>query len=1035
MQTSEAMMQASLSHGDARREAPSYGDGATGHNGSGDGVSGGNGAPNTLQLYWDDHDPDLSVTDSRNHVHYTHTSGHDSGHNPYATSTRSMAAYSSAQHWEHQHQTSSSSYPHDSLVYTSDSYRLYNPQHANANVGLGADSGLTAGLGGSMQLGMRDSRQDSSSLDLKENMSLLASLPIGGDSNQHSNSNNDSYEDSTDSDLPPEKRKLSAAFRPRGKKKRNKCTAEQLRSLEAFFEKNRNPTGRIRLELSRRLRMPERSVQVWFQNRRAKVKTLERRGEDVGGDPKRRGDSTGRSSRAGDRDAGESTGTGRSGNGEGQENSTPSVTAFPTSALCVGTWRRVSPLICFFSRRLQSMTWYLTSESIGFKLEIPWTSIRTAYFDGPWSPSIAERAEGVRVPLGHFVIDLERPPTFFMEVFRSSPSKDGKDGEQKTCWRQCEDFTEHRQATSVNRHILNGPYEELREAVLALARSNTELEKMIVFRDEPGRASGKIPCGTSSTAENFGLVNASERSPGTFASSLQSLQPEGSPLGPFDANLSLSAPPNASISFGHDHDLGGQPAMSVWHTFRSPSVKMDASFEFDSPASMTTNLSETSFESGHRVPLGHPGSWKDGLGSIDTNPRSSLGSSMDLNALRIDTAGISSFGSSSMSAIEASSNSLQGYPHPSYAHQAASYDIVQQHGGNPHYRMDSWESTTSFESASSMQGSGYALPGDAAYVGNTNFNQGVHGNAGQSGRGNSGADSLEHLPLDPFPAQDAGSRPAGASRGQSLGLYADSEAHSLQPNASDGNEPTVEGSAGPRGGFGEEQIAGDLRAAQPRRLIALDEDMYVGETPTVRTRFNNGNESGQAAQPHSDGRTPNARLTTFGLGTGHGVQAMSQIHPELAVPSSVDPSAADRDYEGANSRRHLSETDNGNGDEDGGYGGPANHGRGRANTFRQHDYRPRSSEQLGASANNSDGRTGSGTDHEDGGSSGSVSRRSEHPTSPTSSSKQLTTGTSTTQRSVFGDVNTSADADKDDTHRNSEQTRAPVAKDVVDEET
>lgn len=59
------------------------------------------------------------------------------------------------------------------------------------------------------------------------------------------------------------------------RKKRNKCTPEQYRQLEAFFAKNRNPTGKVREELSKSIQMPERSVQVWFQNKRAKTKIME----------------------------------------------------------------------------------------------------------------------------------------------------------------------------------------------------------------------------------------------------------------------------------------------------------------------------------------------------------------------------------------------------------------------------------------------------------------------------------------------------------------------------------------------------------------------------------------------------------------------------------------------------------------------------------------------------------------------------------------------------------------------------------------
>ncbi len=492
---------------------------------------------------------------------------------------------------------------------------------ASNSLGLKDDSGLAIGLDGHLELAEHTSGEGRPS-DALDGLALIENLPFQA----ASSADNDSYEDSTDSDLPPEKKKLSAAFRPRGRKKRNKCTPEQLRSLEAFFEKNRNPTGRIRLELSRKLRMPERSVQVWFQNRRAKVKTIERRG-DAGSDSGRkksyslrtddksayRGGGSGMSSRS-SRDAGDPT---------------PSVTAIPTSALCIGTWRRVSPLICFFSRRLQSLTWYLTSESIGFKLEVPWTSIRSAHFDGPLSPSIAERAEGVRVPLGRFVIDLERPPTFFMEVFRSAPAKGGMGEEPKVSWRQCEDFTEDHQAMTVSRHILNGPYEELRSAVQALARCNEVLERRIMFRDAERRAAGDIPTGSGSTADNFGLIQ---------------------PLG-MRAMDPLTPPIDGSAAFGgtdaygnvvpmpmHAAGMGGVasplPKTAAWQHFRTPRAGAEA-WEFDSPASVSTNLSEASLDSTGRQLLGY--SPYGVSSSIEASPRSGLGSSVDLGTLRIDT--------------------------------------------------------------------------------------------------------------------------------------------------------------------------------------------------------------------------------------------------------------------------------------------------------------------------------------------------------------------------------------------------------------
>ncbi|KAJ1036616.1 hypothetical protein NDA13_000147 [Ustilago tritici] len=537
------------------------------------------------------------------------------------------------------------------------SYHDHIPNHAGFDLhygydtqgnslGLKADSGLHVGLNGDIDLNASMHR-DQKSFDPSDSRDLLDSLPYTA----NSSADNDSYEDSTDSDLPPEKKKLSAAFRPRGRKKRNKCTPDQLRSLEAFFEKNRNPTGRIRHELSRRLRMPERSVQVWFQNRRAKVKTVERRGDTGSDSCKQKSCST----RLSEKDTYRPVGlNGRSARDAADQ--VPSVTAIPTSALCIGSWRRVSPLICFFSRRLQSMTWYLTSESIGFKLEIPWTSIRSAYFDGPTSPSIAERAEGVRVPLGQFVIDLERPPTFFMEVFRSAPIKNGTTEEPKVSWRQCEDFTEDHQAMTVSRHILNGPYEELRSAVEALARCNDVLHKLIEFRDTKRRATGDIPTGSGSTADNFGL---------THNSGVRPMDPLASP---FDASTALAG----VDAYGNPMQMPMQSAAmsstsslsksATWHSFRAGRPGVEPGWEFDSPASVSTNLSEASLDSTQRHHVGY--SPYGVASSIEASPRSGLGSSVDLGALRLDSGGISNFSASVPMGPEGafdSRHSFEGY--------------------------------------------------------------------------------------------------------------------------------------------------------------------------------------------------------------------------------------------------------------------------------------------------------------------------------------------------------------------------------------
>ena len=61
--------------------------------------------------------------------------------------------------------------------------------------------------------------------------------------------------------------KLKAPKDDRERRKRNRITPEQLVQLEAAFSKDRSPTSTERRELSNRIGIAERAVQIWFQNR------------------------------------------------------------------------------------------------------------------------------------------------------------------------------------------------------------------------------------------------------------------------------------------------------------------------------------------------------------------------------------------------------------------------------------------------------------------------------------------------------------------------------------------------------------------------------------------------------------------------------------------------------------------------------------------------------------------------------------------------------------------------------------------------
>ncbi|KAJ3003201.1 hypothetical protein HKX48_001875 [Thoreauomyces humboldtii] len=60
-------------------------------------------------------------------------------------------------------------------------------------------------------------------------------------------------------------------------KKRARATTEQLAILEDVFLTQTSPNAKLREILAARVNMTERSIQIWFQNRRAKVKLMQKR--------------------------------------------------------------------------------------------------------------------------------------------------------------------------------------------------------------------------------------------------------------------------------------------------------------------------------------------------------------------------------------------------------------------------------------------------------------------------------------------------------------------------------------------------------------------------------------------------------------------------------------------------------------------------------------------------------------------------------------------------------------------------------------
>ncbi|KAI1335275.1 homeobox transcription factor [Xylariaceae sp. FL0016] len=288
--------------------------------------------------------------------------------------------------------------------------------------------------------------------DLLAHSTPDASTPTGSvDKNSQSPSPKSatSNSQSNNSRRPPRKSTLTQQQK---NQKRQRATQDQLSTLEMEFNKNPTPTANVRERIAEEINMTERSVQIWFQNRRAKIKLLAKKSLETGEDI----DSIPESMRAylamQAMESGKGLGgpyMGRTGlmpygsmmlGGEQGGQGKVLIHHLTCRSLSVGKWTRVGQntmdLIIFYSPEKCTMTYYINNEQAGYKIEYHFSSIKNIYLENP---------EGDANKLGGIVIELNRPPSFFMD---SSPSSNG--------FFQCGDFTEDQQATHCFTHHLGG---------------------------------------------------------------------------------------------------------------------------------------------------------------------------------------------------------------------------------------------------------------------------------------------------------------------------------------------------------------------------------------------------------------------------------------------------------------------------------------------------------------------------------------------------------------------------------------------------
>lgn len=198
--------------------------------------------------------------------------------------------------------------------------------------------------------------------------------------------------------------------------------------------------------------MTERSVQIWFQNRRAKIKLMAKKSIETGEDCDAIPESMRHYLANQAMESGKSLGGNFLGRGGlmpygsgglmmGDQNPQGKVVIHHLScrSLSVGSWRRIGQnamdLIIFYSPDKACMTYYINNDQAGYKIEYPFAFIKNIFL---------EHGDADAGKPGGLVVELNRPPNFFMD-------SSGSGG-----FFQCGDFTEDQQASQVMVHHLGG---------------------------------------------------------------------------------------------------------------------------------------------------------------------------------------------------------------------------------------------------------------------------------------------------------------------------------------------------------------------------------------------------------------------------------------------------------------------------------------------------------------------------------------------------------------------------------------------------
>lgn len=325
-------------------------------------------------------------------------------------------------------------------------------------------------------------------------------------------------------------------------RRRTHLKPSQVAVLQESFVINQLPDAGMRGQLAQELGVTERTVQIWFQNRRAKARKLEAAGGtpslvpnvrtgwiDVPNISQQQSKATFRSYMTPDSYENEPTikrrprscskpekntnsfavpmppqramseGMGRIDSNETKA-SKQYLVSFPVNTIRIGSWARFASqvnnewdLVCYSDPTLRQLIWQVGDDGHQFRIEVQFNAIQQVRLGSQ-----------VATDLGQLEIDVKQSMLSF------SMRRQGIDED----WVRCGDFTENQQATSttegeVGTHILQGSHDSLKQSLLELLSQAPHLaSKLVILPDQSDYLCRDLTISPSATPEPIAAAAA-----------------------------------------------------------------------------------------------------------------------------------------------------------------------------------------------------------------------------------------------------------------------------------------------------------------------------------------------------------------------------------------------------------------------------------------------------------------------------------------------------------------------------------------------